>query len=135
MDIVEVAGEAQSRHFVRTCVRLMFFLSLVMLAAIVIADPGQAPGTRGAHAALASSSSPFVASSPATTLAPSASTTTTVPATSAPGSPTAAQTGEAWASRWFSWLIGVSVLLGALALWPTVTRRRRPTPFSARSSL
>jgi hypothetical protein len=69
-----------------------------------------------AGAVLAASSSPFAASSPATTV-PTAPTST--PATTLPS----ANTGEAWASPWFVGLLGLTVALGVACLLPVIGRR------------
>jgi hypothetical protein len=97
-------------------VRTVFVLSLVALLAVGLTGVGLRPGTH--TAVLASSSSPFAASSPATTLA-------TVPESPTSTTPTA-NTGQAWASPWFVGLIGLTTLLGLVCLWPTLARRREP---------
>lgn len=102
-------------------VRSAFALSLAALVAMGISGAGTRPVTH--VAALAASSSPFAASSPATTLTtvPTAPTST-APTTTLPS----ANTGQAWASPWFAGLVGVSTLLGVACLWPVLARRREP---------
>lgn len=105
---------------VRVVVHVLFALSLAALLTVGLAGGGTALTRSAPGVALASSSSPFAAPpSPATTLAPSGPTTTVTPTTVATG----VRTGEPWASRWFMWLLGLAILLGTLALWPTVARR------------
>ncbi len=108
----------------------LFVLSLSATLAVGLVG-GAAPLARGVPGlVLASSSSPFAGSSPATTLVPGTTTTTAAPSSA----PTAAHTGEAWASRWFSWLLGLSALAGVLTLWPTLRGRRRPARRSVLSA-
>jgi hypothetical protein len=100
--------------------RSAFALSLAALVAVGATGAGTRPVTH--EAVLAASSSPFAASSPATTLttAPTAPTSTTPTATTLPS----ANTGQAWASPWFVGLVGLSSVLGLACLWPAMTRRR-----------
>lgn len=104
-------------------VRLAFVLSLSALLSVGVTGAGARPVTH--VAVLAASSSPFAASSPATTLAtvPTAPASPTTTATTLPS----ANTGQAWASPWFTGLVGLSSLLGLACLWPVMARRREQT--------
>lgn len=106
-----------SRVVVRTSwsaiVRVAFVMSLMASLAGGLTSAGSSPG-----AVLAAASSPFAASSPATTT-PSSPAGTTPTATTLPP----ANTGEAWASPWFVGLVGLTVVLGLACLAPLLGRR------------
>lgn len=104
-----------ARHSWTAVARGAFALTLTALLVVGLTGAGSRPAS-----VLAASSSPFAASSPATTVAtvptaPTSPTVTTVPS---------ANTGEAWASPWFVGLLGLTMLLGALCLTPLIGRRR-----------